>query len=232
MNNLLKSERYKLMHNKSFWGMLLFSFVLGSVMLFDSNRLTNGMLNASLYNIPLMYFLIMIFSVSFIGEDFENRTIHSFVSGGHKRMDVLLAKTMIYLLASEGLLVGPLLFHGFIGMVVGSVKVLSVTDFLTKIGLIFIVVLAMGMLPVTVAFIFKDIGRTLAIPLAIFFLMIFGLNSDYSKQIAVILPMGQLRLLSLNELSVSKKAILGIDILWILLLYIVSYISLHHCDLK
>ena len=105
MNNLLKAESYKLLHNKSFWGLFLFSFVLGSIMLFDSNRLTDDMLDASLYNIPLMYFLIIIFAVPFIGEDFGNRTIHSFVSGGHKRMDVLLAKTVIYLSASEGIFI-------------------------------------------------------------------------------------------------------------------------------
>ena len=214
MNNLLKAESYKLLHNKSFWGLFLFSFVLGSIMLFDSNRLTDDMLDASLYNIPLMYFLIIIFAVPFIGEDFGNRTIHSFVSGGHKRMDVLLAKTVIYLSASEGILVGPLLFHSFIGIVMGSVEVVAVTEFLEKIGLI------------------KDIGRTLAIPMALFFLMIFALNSDYSSQIAVLLPMGQLRLLSLNELWVSKIMILGIDVLWIFLLYIISYIGLRHCDLK
>ena len=138
MNNLLKAESYKLLHNKSFWGLFLFSFVLGSIMLFDSNRLTDDMLDASLYNIPLMYFLIIIFAVPFIGEDFGNRTIHSFVSGGHKRMDVLLAKTVIYLSASEGILVGPLLFHSFIGIVMGSVEVVAVTEFLEKIGLILI----------------------------------------------------------------------------------------------
>ena len=232
MNNLLKAESYKLLHNKSFWGLFLFSFVLGSIMLFDSNRLTDDMLDASLYNIPLMYFLIIIFAVPFIGEDFGNRTIHSFVSGGHKRMDVLLAKTVIYLSASEGILVGPLLFHSFIGIVMGSVEVVAVTEFLEKIGLILIAVLAMGMLPLSVAFVFKDIGRTLAIPMALFFLMIFALNSDYSSQFAVLLPMGQLRLLSLNELWVSKIMILGIDVLWIFLLYIISYIGLRHCDLK
>lgn len=64
------------------------------------------------------------------------------------------------------------------------------------------------------------------------FVLIFALNSDYSSQIAVLLPMGQLRLLSLNELWVSKIMILGIDVLWIFLLYIISYIGLRHCDLK
>lgn len=84
-------------------------------------------------------------------------------------MDVLLAKTVIYLSASEGILVGPLLFHSFIGIVMGSVEVVAVTEFLEKIGLILIAVLAMGMLPLSVAFVFKDIGRTLAIPMALFF---------------------------------------------------------------
>ena len=84
-------------------------------------------------------------------------------------MDVLLAKTVIYLSASEGILVGPLLFHSFIGIVMGSVEVVAVTEFLEKIGLILIAVLAMGMLPLSVAFVFKryrkNIGNSYGIVL-------------------------------------------------------------------
>jgi len=232
MNNLLKAEGYKLIHNKSFWGILFFSFLLGSVLLFDSRKLTEGLLNASLYNTPLLYFLIIIFAVLFIGEDFGNRTIHLFMSGGHERGSVLFSKAFLYSAACEIILAGPLLLHGLIGVVTGNTVGLSAVEFLVKMVLVFLAVLAMGMLPFTFAFIFKDIGRTLAVPLTAFFLMVFVLNGDSSGRAAVILPIGQLRLLSLNKLAVPETVIWGIDVFWIVVLYTVSYISLCRSDLK
>lgn len=232
MNNILKAESYKLMHSSSFWGIFFSSLVLGSILLADSSRLIEGMLNASLYNTPFMYFLVIIFAVLFIGEDFGNRTLHCFISSGHKRESVLFVKTVIYLAACEAILIGPLLLHSLVGVMVGNTGGLSMPDFLTKAVFAAVAVLAMGMLPLASAFVFKDVGRTLAVPLVIFFLMIFVLNSSYYRRIAVILPIGQLRLLSQNEPAAAGMVVLGIDVLWIFLLYVISYASLRRSDLK
>lgn len=232
MNNLLKAELYKLWHKWSFWGMTLFALVLGSVLLFDSSYMVSGIQKASLYNTPLLYFLIIIFAVFFIGEDFENRTLHCFITSGHKRSTVLLAKTISYLIASELMLMIPLVLHGFMGVVILGDSTPALPVILLNIAVVFIAILAMGMLPLLSAFVFKDIAKTLAVPMILYFLMIFGLNGDHANQVAVVLPMGQLRLLSLNELPVTKIAIIGIDILWIALLYFGAYISFCRSDLK
>ena len=65
----------------------------------------------SLYNLPQIYFISILFAALFIGEDFENRTISSFISAGHKRGDVFFAKALSYLTASTALLAVPVLFH-------------------------------------------------------------------------------------------------------------------------
>lgn len=230
MSNLLKAEWYKLVHAKSFRGILVSSCVLASVLLFDSRGRAENLLDASLYNTPLLYFLVMIFAALFIGEEFENRTLCSLVSGGHSRGMILFAKAMIYLAAAEVILAAPLILHGLAGMVFGNP--VSDTDFWIKAVVVFMAILAMGMLPLTFAFIFKDIGKTVAFSLTTFFLMIFALNSDVAGIIAVYLPVGQLRLLSLNEFTVSGIAFLGIDAAWVIVLYVISYMAFRRSDLK
>lgn len=50
MTDLLKAEFYKLSRSRSFWGITLFSLLLGSILLLDSTAITDGLVNASLFN--------------------------------------------------------------------------------------------------------------------------------------------------------------------------------------
>ena len=70
---------------------------------------------------------------------------------------------------------------------------------------------AMGMLPLLFAFLFRDIGKTFVIPMVLYFLMIFALNSSRAAQLAVLLPIGQIRLISLNQLTSPTAVTAGID---------------------
>lgn len=60
-------------------------------------------------------------------------------------------------------------------------------------------------MPVAVffAFLFRDIGKTLAVPMVLFFLMIFLMNGDQALSISRMLPMGQLRLIALQQFTPS-----------------------------
>ena len=119
MINLLKAEYYKLLHKQSFWGLLFFSLALGSLLLTDSKNTTSDLVKGSLYNLPQIYFISILFAALFIGEDFENRTIPSFVSAGHKRGAVFFAKTLSYQPASTVLLAAPVLFHSAAAAMLG-----------------------------------------------------------------------------------------------------------------
>lgn len=59
MSNLLKTEIYKLFHSWYFWGIGIFNLLLSSILLLDSKECSSNLIMASLYNIPLLYFLIM-----------------------------------------------------------------------------------------------------------------------------------------------------------------------------
>lgn len=228
MINLLKAEYYKLLHKQSFWGLLLLSLALGSLLLTDSKNTTSDLLKGSLYNLPQIYFITIIFAALFIGEDFENRTLQSFVSAGHKRGTVFFAKTLSYLTASCALLAVPVLFHSAAAAIMGNIILLPFSDLLS----LFMAILAMGMLPLLPAFLFRDIGKTFALPMVLYFLMIFALNSRSAAQMAMLLPIGQIRLISLNQLTAPTAVTACIDGLWILLSGLLAYGSFCRCDLK
>ena len=67
MANLLRTEWYKLWHSWYFWGIGIFTFFLSSILLLDSKGKTSNLVMASLYNMPLLYFLIIVFIALFSG---------------------------------------------------------------------------------------------------------------------------------------------------------------------
>lgn len=74
---------------------------------------------------------------------------------------------------------------------------------------------AMCLLPFFFALLFRDIGKTLAVPMVLFFLMIFLMNGDQALFISRILPMGQLRLIALQQFTPSMVQFVFTDFLWI-----------------
>ena len=232
MTRLLKAEFYKLIRSRSFWLIVVSSFLLGSLLLLDTQRITADLFCASLYNTPLLYFMVIIFTAIYAGGDFGERTLQYFVAAGHKRGEILFTKTVTCQIACNVILAVPLAAHGILENVLYNDFYILHRHLLIESGVIILGILAMCMLPLCCAFIFKDMGRTLVVPMVIYFFAIFVLNSEKAQSIAVFLPMGQLRLLALNELNVSMAAAAGIDLLWIAGLYVAAYFGFHRSDLK
>lgn len=111
MLNLLNAEFYKLFHSRYFWGIVAFNLFLSSVLLLDSIGETSSLFFASLYNVPILYFLAIVFSALFVGNDFGQRTLQSYINAGHNRGQILLAKLAAYQIACMTILALPLLVH-------------------------------------------------------------------------------------------------------------------------
>lgn len=230
MSNLLRAEFYKLFHSWYFWGIELFNFFLSSILLLDSYKKTANLFFASLYNTPLLYFLIIVFAALFVGNDFEQRTLYLYISAGQKRNHVLFVKTLVYEVACIVILTFPLITHGLIGFIFFNEIFVNFSNaFIIMITIIFSI-LAMCMLPLLFSFIFCDIGKTLAISMIIFFLMIFIMNGVWAQLIISILPMGQLRLISLQQLSLVGTHFIRINFLWTCILYLGAYFGFCHYD--
>lgn len=228
MSNLLKAEFYKLFHSWYFWGIGLFNLLLSSVLLLDSVGETSNLFFASIYNMPILYFLTIIFSALFVGNDFGRRTLQSYINAGHRRGKILFAKLVVHQIACMVILSFPLLLHSIIGTFVTK-------GALASIGIVVMVIasqFAMCLLPFFFAFIFRDIGKSMAVPMVLFFLMVFLMNGDQAQLISQILPMGQLRLMALQQSNISGGQFMFSDFLWVLALCLGIFIIENPIDSK
>lgn len=106
---------------------------------------------------------------------------------------------------------------------------------LASIGIVVMVIasqFAMCLLPFFFAFIFRDIGKSMAVPMVLFFLMVFLMNGDQAQFISQILPMGQLRLMALQQSNISGGQFMFSDFLWVLALCLGTYLWFRRSDLK
>ena len=199
MANLLRTEWYKLWHSWYFWGIGIFTFLLSSILLLDSKGKTSNLVMASLYNTPLLYFLIIVFIALFIGNDLGGRTLNAYLTAGHKRGYVFWAKVMVSQIGCILILTVPLLTHEIIGRFGMKERFPEISGTFTVAFQILFVVITMCALPVVLAFVFRDMGKTLAVSMVLFFLMIFLMNGQHAESLIRILPMGQLRLIALQK---------------------------------
>lgn len=221
MSNLLKTELYKLFHSWYFWGIGIFNLFLSTILLLDSKGKSSNLIMASLYNVPLLYFLIIVFIALFIGSDLGRRTLNTYITAGHKRSCILWAKVIVSQIGCIIILIFPLLMHGVISQFCMKEKFIWGDNGYTILLVTLLAMITMCTLPIFLAFIFRDMGRTLAISMVLFFVMIFFMNSEYAQTIIKILPMGQLRLISLQKFY-SIDFFLLVDFLWNVILYMVA----------
>lgn len=231
MSNLLKTELYKLFHNWYLWGIVIFNLFLSCILLLDSKGKTSNMILASLYNIPILYFLVIVFIALFIGNDFGEKTLNTYIVAGHKRSFIFWIKVIVSQIGCIIIFAFPLLIHGIIGLFCIKEKIFLGDSLYTIIILILLAMITMCTLPIFLAFIFHDMGKTLAVSMVLFFVMIFLMNSDYAQTISRILPMGQLRLISLQKID-SIKFFLIADVLWNFIMYLIAGNAFLHTDLK
>ena len=231
MSNLLKTELYKLFHSWYFWGIGIFNLFLSTILLLDSKGKSSNLIMASLYNVPLLYFLIIVFIALFIGSDLGRRTLNTYITAGHKRSCILWAKVIVSQIGCIIILIFPLLMHGVISQFCMKEKFIWEDNGYTILLVTLLAMITMCTLPIFLAFIFRDMGRTLAISMVLFFVMIFFMNSEYAQTIIKILPMGQLRLISLQKFY-SIDFFLLVDFLWNVILYMVAGNVFLHTDLK
>lgn len=233
MYNLLRAEFYKLWRKKSFWGVTGFSIILGTILMLDRKGLNSAedLFYASLYCTPVLYLVIIIFCALHVGEEFENRSIQAYLCAGHNRDCVLIAKAVSYLTACMIILTSPLLTALLTGVLLfGWNRTVLPEQLLSQAVLILIGICAMGGLPFMLAFVFRDMGKTLAVPMTLFFLMIVALNGN--RAIWDFLPMGQLRLLSMERTAASMGGWFLVDGIWLVGCFWAAWLVFSHSELK
>ena len=203
MSNLLKTELYKLFHSWYFWGIGIFNLLLSSILLLDSKERSSNLIMASLYNI----------------------------TAGHKRSSIFRVKLIVSQIGCIIILIFPLFVHGIISQFYIGEKLFWNDSTYTMVLLTLFATITLCALPMFFAFIFRDMGKTLTVSMVLFFVMIFLLNSESAQIISRIIPMGQLRLISLQKVY-STNFCLFVDFLWNFILYFIAGSAFLHTDLK
>ena len=166
----LKTELYKLFHSWYFWGIGIFNLLLSSILLLDSKECSSNLIMASLYNIPLLYFLIIVFIALFIGSDFSGRTLNTYITAGHKRSSIFRVKLIVSQIGCIIILVFPLFVHGIISQFYIGEKLFWNDSTYTMVLLTLFAMITLCALPMFFAFIFRDMGKTLTVSMVLFLL--------------------------------------------------------------
>ena len=170
----------------------------------------------------------------FIGGDFADRTLYHGLMAGKSRSSVLAAKSIVFAIAADGLLfLFPLLLvltctikNGW-GMAVSGGMVLHLIG---VIAALLILGFAVGALSLLAAVCFRDVGRTIGIPIVLYFVMIFLLNSAYASAFSRILPIGAFILVADGTVTPTYGLLLGF--IWSALLATVSTLVFRRAELR
>ena len=226
MTKVIRAEVYKIFHSFHLWGIALGYLFLNSILVHDHTDEMSFM-RSGMYPIPFLIFFMVALAIVMIGNEFDQRQIQGYIAAGHKRFEVFAGKLTVYLLGSVGIMLGTLLLDGLAGLLLRGETI----DFGTVMFLIpsFI---AIAVVPAFFAFLFKDIGKTLGSGLITFVLMIASVNTAGIREHAVYLPYGHSFLGYAEMLPADKTGLLLIDLAWIAVFVIGSYITVRRSDLK
>ena len=110
MNNLLKMERYQLLHNRMYWlgllGMILIGLLSAESYVPEAIGPTGGpaasltdIFNAMVYDSTFLLILLCSLLALLLGQEFSCRAISQEVCAGHPRGKIFAAKVISYLIA-------------------------------------------------------------------------------------------------------------------------------------
>ena len=237
MGKLLHAERYKLFHDKIF--LITLAIVVAVNLIIVSGNATFGMSGSKalpeIMRREILAILIScIYGGLFIGSDFTDRTLYHGLMTGKSRMALLFTKAGIFFFATDAILfIFPLLLVIVCTARNGWGIALPATGAFHLIGTaaaLLILGFAVGAFSLLAAVCFRDVGRTIGIPILLYFVMILLLNSSYGAALARIFPAGILVLLVNNTVSPAYGILLGI--IWTVTLFLVSALIFRRAKLR
>jgi len=108
--NLLKTERYQLVHNRTYWWSVIMVFMLGFITaptyrseIFGPKEKIAGnltdILNGMVYDSTFLLIIVSCVLALILGQEFSWRTIQQEIAAGHSRLTVFISKIIVYLTA-------------------------------------------------------------------------------------------------------------------------------------
>lgn len=210
--NLLHIELYKLFRSKSFFIIFIISTILEIITPLDShgNITAYENIGVSFYNVCLlMIFPILLGAITF-GNDFLERTINNEICAGHKRGEIFISKVLAYFIGVNLiLLLSPainIIINHVLGRYIANNSIID-GDILLKTFLTTALLgMAVSSVSIFIAFVFKDIGKTVGISVGVYFLNVVCINSadNLKESIFKFLPLAQMRLILYRPLILNQ----------------------------
>lgn len=240
MSNLFYIEIYKLFMNRIFVVIFLMSIFFGIIMPPDSHAYVTAYENIGVsfyYACFLMIFPILFGALSF-GSDFFERTINNEVCSGHSRLEIFICKVityfiginlMILIIPSMNLIINYVSHRYDSYNLINRGNLLIKTFFATSL-----LGMAVSSVNIFIAFVFRDVGKTIGISLGLFFMNIIILNSsgDIRTTFFRFLPLAQMRLILYRPLITNQfKEACFIGIVTILFFLTISYLYFKNTEL-
>ena len=232
---IIKTEMYRFKREKYFLLLLILTAALGSFLLLEQKKMDGyTTLYKSLYNAPLLIIMTCVFGALYLGKDFSDRTLGTFIFRGYKRSSVFLVKAVFFLFYSNFILLTQPILSTFINTYINGWGCHDNGKEILRVIIIFIITgilnAATCSLVVAVAFFCKDIGKTLSISALIYFFTVFLLNNENAEKAAHFIPLGQLRLLITGETTYGESLCIGFIYLFIVMGITLLYFN--RCELK
>ena len=213
MLNLIKLEFYKLKKQNIFKILLLAVIAVSAFSAFSEMRIlaTEGLLGggrtsyANAFQDIFMLLISAIFAGFYIGSDFSNKTIHSQLSQGHSRLDIVISKTLVFFIGTSIIM----MLYPITVALINTVKfgwgepftIISVFYILRVAVLGVILNIGTTSIFVLIAFLCRDIPKTICISLA--FPVLF---SALSSTLGNMVP-GILKIINFTTLSQLKNIV-------------------------
>ena|GEM_PF-2922554 len=239
MSNLLRTEFYKMFRSKSFWVILIISTVLGVMMSQDGKAhvAKDEIISISFYcTCILTLFPILLGALSF-GNDFINRTINNEICAGHNRLKIFFCKVIVYFIGVNFII----LIAPFINLILNYSLHSIHHEFISEGGILiktFFITALLGMASssviIFIAFIFRDVGKTVGISVFMYILNIQMLASSNIKTAFIrFLPLSEMRLILYRPLINGKfqEAVL-VSIVTMIFFLAGSYLCFKRSELR
>lgn len=237
MGKLLHAEWYTRFHDKIFW---IFSavIVLFNALVFSGSTVIHltgcSALAESMKKEIATVIIAYIYGGISLGGDFADRTLYHGLMTGKNRSSVILAKAAVFAAAMNFLLfLFPFLFVFVCSVKNGWGAEVSAGYLLHAAGVVLSLLVlgfAVSAASLLAAVCFRDVGRTIGIPVVLCFVMILLLNSAYAPAFARILPIGAFILVTDGTVSPADGMLLGAA--WSMLLFTVSALVFRRAELR
>lgn len=256
MNNLIKSERYKLFHNPVFWillaGMTLLGATSGSgytkyFLAHTHDRISitsfSGVFNAMVADSTLLLVAVCAMLGWFMGREFSLRVISTEVASGHSRTDIFISKTIVNLCAYNIVMIlyclaGAISQIGHFGTGNLSDNVLNI---LRTVFYMILLQSAFFLITITIAFILRNGIKTAVVAPIVSFsiamIFVFAVQKGWSASITYLNPIYRLREVTSMGSAIGGNGIILFPaiitgILWIAACSIIILKSFTKSDLK